>query len=38
MFLGFDSVNSLSFVKQQAILMWQFILDSFAMKKKYKSQ
>ena len=40
MFVGFDSVNSLSFVKQQAILMWQFfffvIVDSFVM--KYKSQ
>ena len=42
MFLGFDSVNSLSFVKQQATLMWQFFffcyLRQLCYEKKYKSQ
>ena len=42
MFLGFDSVNSLSFVKQQAILTWQFfffvILDSFVTMKSKSQQ
>ena len=42
MFLGFDSVNSLSFVKQQAILMWQFFffcyLRQLCYEKKCKSK